>query len=156
MAADRAGRVALMAIQPEYSQAILEGTKKVEFRKRALASDVRTVLIYETAPTQRVVGEFSFDEVVTGRPEQLWLRFGEFAGIKAKDFAKYYEGCAAAVALSITAACRYADSIALWELHPQPAIPQSFTYLSCDALDQVRNRQLSGSPISRQRLLTIG
>jgi predicted transcriptional regulator len=156
MAADCTRRVALMAIQPEYSQAILDGTKKVEFRKRALASDVRTVLIYETAPTQRVVGEFGFDEVVTGRPEQLWLRFGEFAGINVEDFVRYYQGCATAVGLRIITARRYVDSVALWELHPQPAIPQSYTYLGCDALDQVRRRQLSGSPISKHHLLTVG
>ena len=43
-------RVALMAIQPGYAEAILAGVKTVEFRKRALAPDIETVLVYETSP----------------------------------------------------------------------------------------------------------
>jgi predicted transcriptional regulator len=145
MVEQRSERVALMAIQPVYARAILDGLKKVEFRKRALADDVRTVLIYETAPTQRVVGEFTLGEVVVDTPRRIWRRFRTVGCIAADNFAQYYEGYDCAVALSISSVTRYAEGIALDDLEPTPAVPQSFVYLSWNAVEQVRQRQTHSS-----------
>ena len=54
-----AGRVAVMSIHPRYAEAILSGQKRVEFRKRRLAPDVTTVLVYATQPVGVLVGRLS-------------------------------------------------------------------------------------------------
>ncbi len=46
------GCIALMSIHPQYANAIVEGTKRVEFRKRPLARNVTHVIVYATAPVK--------------------------------------------------------------------------------------------------------
>jgi len=147
MVAHRGERVALMAIQPVYAQAILDGTKQVEFRKRTLAPDVRIVVIYETAPTQRIVGEFGVEQTVIDTPSRLWRQFRDVAGISATDYAKYFEGQASAVALRISHAYRYNADLALEDLHPRPGIPQSFIYVSRDAVAEAGLRRRAASAV---------
>ena len=63
-----------MAIQPGYAEAILAGVKTVEFRKRLLAPDIETVLVYETSPTKAIVGSFAVKCMEVASPEVIWGR----------------------------------------------------------------------------------
>ncbi len=65
-----------MAIHPHYADAILDGRKKVEFRKRAVAEDVTTVLIYATAPVKKIIGQFEVAHTVVTTPSALWEQLG--------------------------------------------------------------------------------
>lgn len=141
MAEGHSDRVALMAIQPIYAQAILAGRKRVEFRKRALAADVDTVVIYETSPTRQVIGEFTVTGTVIDTPRRLWRRFRDVAGISACDYAKYFEGQVSAVALRIAKTRRYEAPLALDDLHPRPGTPQSFIYLPREIVTEAQRRQ---------------
>lgn len=47
----------LLPIKPVFVERILSGEKWYEFRKR-LPLGIERVVIYETAPTKKVVGEF--------------------------------------------------------------------------------------------------
>jgi len=47
--------IALLPLHPRWSQAILDGTKTIELRRRPLRPDTTHIAIYETAPTQRIV-----------------------------------------------------------------------------------------------------
>jgi predicted transcriptional regulator len=67
--------------------------------------------------------------------------------ITAVNFAKYYEGYDCAVALSIASVARYAEGIALDELEPSPAVPQSFVYLTWSDVEQIRQRQAQSSAV---------
>lgn len=141
MGAGTTDRVALMAIQPQYAQAILAGEKTVEFRKRGLAPDIDTVLIYETAPTQRVVGMFRVDDTVRLSPGGLWRRFGSVGSIARGDFMSYYDTTPTAVGLVVGSVVALAIPVALADLRPTPAVPQSFSYLPSEVLDQIRALQ---------------
>jgi predicted transcriptional regulator len=118
-----------MAIHPGYADAILQGRKQVEFRKRPLAADVTSVLMYATSPVQRIIGEFSVDRIVGGTPDDVWMQFGSVGCIGAADFDKYYGNSETAYALVIAAVRRFGCALPLSALSPQPAIPQSFSYL---------------------------
>lgn len=122
-------RVAVMAIHPRYADAILRGNKLVEFRKRKLADDITTVLIYATAPVQKVVGEFSIKRTVIDEPATIWASFGDVGVIDETSFATYYASSAQAVALVVDRAIRYKRPHALSELEAK-SIPQSFYYVS--------------------------
>ena len=45
MGASATGRHVVMSVHPRFAEAIMDGRKKVEFRKRRLADDVMTALI---------------------------------------------------------------------------------------------------------------
>jgi len=139
MGAPAAERVALMAIHPRYADAILDGDKQVEFRKRRLASDITTVLIYATFPVQKIVGEFRIREMVVGAPDAIWEEFGDVGIIDRNSFGDYYASSENAVAIVVDAATRYERSQPLSELTPAPAIPQSFSYIARGASRRERS-----------------
>ena len=127
-----------MSIHPAYAEAILDGRKRVEFRKRPMAPDIDTVLVYATAPVQRIVGEFTTTRSVAATPTELWEQASPAAGIAAADYFRYYAGSAMAVGIVIDSARRYDRPVSLPELTPTPATPQSFAYLGTGVLDAVR------------------
>lgn len=118
-----------MSIHPEYADAILRGTKRVEFRKRPLAADVTTVVIYATAPLRRVVGTFEIERSVVATPATLWRRFSDVGGISKADFFAYYDGTDRAVGLVIRHTTRWKEALTLSDLRPGLTPPQSFLYL---------------------------
>ena len=134
-----------MAIQPRYAQAILGGSKLVEFRKRPLAPDIHTVIIYQSSPMQMIVGTFEVANVVLASPRQLWRRFGEIGGISRADLLTYYGDADRGVALLIGSARRFSRPVALTTLSPPPAVPQSFSYLPGNLLSQAAERAQIGA-----------
>lgn len=135
------GRVALMAIRPRYAQAILAGIKRIEFRKRPLAPDIDTILIYESAPTQRIVGQFTLSRTILATPQGLWRNFGSVGSIARVDYLTYYGERDRAVGLVIDDVEQFAHPLALADLSVRPAVPQSFVYLPSSALAEVRSFQ---------------
>lgn len=138
MGSRAAERVALMSIHPHYAEAILKGTKRIEFRKRALACDVRTVVVYATAPVKAIVGEFTIDDIVVATPTRLWNLHGSVGGIDRSSYREYYAGSTRAAGILVKASRRYKRPVPLAELSPMPTTPQSFSYLPAGSLDQVR------------------
>jgi predicted transcriptional regulator len=83
--------VALMSINPQYANLILEGRKKVEFRKTRFAQDVSYVIIYATSPVQRVVGFFEVNGVMEATPDELWQRYHSVGGVDRAFYDAYYQ-----------------------------------------------------------------
>ena len=129
MASEPDRRIALMSIRPRFAAAILDGSKRVEFRKRPLAADIGTVVIYATKPVRAVLGEFVVDEQAVGKPEELWVRFAEVAGIDRDGFLDYYDGASQAVGIVIGRVNRYDQPRPLGDVDPGARPPQSFKYL---------------------------
>ena len=125
-------RVALMPIHPRYANAILDGSKGAEFRKSRLAPDIKRIVIYATAPISRIIGEFTIGATVVGSPQEIWRDHGATGEISEPAFHNYFAGKDTAVALVVTQTRRYAESLALADLNPRPAVPQSTIYLAAD------------------------
>jgi len=129
MAQDTARRVALMSIHPQYAHAILDGSKRVEFRKRRLAADIDRVVIYATAPVMEIVGEFTVSGQIVGSPEELWDEFESVAGIDRDGFFEYYANSPEAVGIVVDATIRYDEPQPLDDVDPGGRPPQSVKYL---------------------------
>ena len=129
ISADEVGRVALMSIRPCYVHEILNGEKRVEFRKRPLARDVTHVLVYSTAPVSAVVGAFVIDEQVTVAPQLLWDRFADIGGIEPTAFKTYYADRSAGTGITIGAVFRTENPIRLRSIAGTQHPPQSFRYI---------------------------
>lgn len=123
------GRVAVMSIRPQFAEAILDQSKLIEFRKRRLAADVTTVLIYATVPTARIVGVFEVAGQEVASPTALWERHKRHAGIARAAYREYYRGKSSAVGILVRDARRLARPIPLQELDVTLRAPQSFAYL---------------------------
>ncbi len=130
-------RVALMAIQPRFATAILDGSKSVEFRKRPLAADIRRVLIYTTRPVGSVEGEYDVVGQVVGTPDELWQRFAAVAGMGRSEFFDYFVGSAKAVGIVIGHFERYEQPRLLEDVDPGSRPPQSVKYLRAGVGDRV-------------------
>lgn len=128
-----AGRVALRSIHPGYAEAILAGDKHVEFRRRRLAPDVDTVVVYATKPVGAVVGLFRLAGTDVDSPQGLWERHGHHGSIARADYDAYFHGRHTAVGLRVTAARRLPAPVPLAKVGATSA-PQSFSYLSQDVL----------------------
>jgi len=130
------GRVALFSIHPRYASAILEGTKRVEFRRQALPGDVSHVIIYATSPLQRVVGSFEVEGVDAIPPREAWSKYREIGGIAKDDFDLYYAGATHAHVIRILAAHAIRQPFALTEIDDELRPPQSYLYLRGTQLEQ--------------------
>ena len=54
----------LLSIKPEFVEKIFDGSKKYEYRKvLPKRTDISVIVIYASAPVQRVVGEFRINEI---------------------------------------------------------------------------------------------
>lgn len=125
----------LISIQPEYSQAILDGTKTVELRRRAPVSATRLV-IYETSPTCAVVGQADIRSVERIPVTDIWDKYAEASCIGRKEFFNYFRGLKFGYAISLMGATRYSNPLSLDDMRSNYSIspPQSWQYLKVSAL----------------------
>lgn len=137
MAGTATGRVALFSIHPRYADAILVGTKTVEFRRQGLPDDVTHIVIYSTAPVQRIVGMFEVATIDKTSPARAWRKYGADGGIEQTPFERYYTGAANAYVIRVRNACRFDTPVALAELDRNMRPPQSYLYLGVPALDRL-------------------
>lgn len=137
MASTATGRVALFSIHPQYAEAILTGTKSVEFRRTPLADDVTHVVVYATAPTKMVVGIFEVDGVEALSPSSAWRKYSDVGAIEKTAFNAYYAGAATAHVIKVRRVQRLASPLPLAEIDPTLRPPQSFQYLAADVLGSI-------------------
>jgi len=123
-----------MAIHQRWAEAIMNGQKRVEFRKRRLADDITVVLVYATAPVSKIVGRFTVRQVVSGSPVSIWDEYGSAGVIEHDAFFSYYDGTESAVAIVVGEAVRFDEPVALDQIEPKPSVPQSFAYLTAESM----------------------
>ena len=134
------GAVALLSIHPHYVELIRNGAKRVEFRRRPFARNISHIVIYSTAPVQRLVGFCEVEQVVTAPPATLWSRYARNGGITREALLEYLEGLSTAVAIVIKKFIPLKRLTALPEIGVK-APPQSFQYLDHFAFHSLTSNQ---------------
>lgn len=137
MADTATGRVALFSIKPQYADAILDGSKEVEFRRTSLASDVSHVVIYATSPVQKVIGIFEVAGVESAVPDELWDTYSAVGGIARDAYAGYFAGTDTGYAIKVRYPRLLDTPLRLDDLSPGLRAPQSYQYLRDEALKKV-------------------
>ena len=65
----------LLSIKPEFANKIFSGSKKFEFRKSIFRNkNISKIVVYASAPVQRVIGEFEIEDILASDPNSLWER----------------------------------------------------------------------------------
>ncbi len=152
MASTTHSGVVLLSIHPTYAEAILDGRKQVEFRRRPFAEGVTHVVLYATAPVKRIVGAFEVETVDFTTPSAAWQQYHEVGAVDRATFDAYYKGAGEAHVIRIRSAEALGHPVPLSEIDSSLRAPQSFVYLR----DQVLSRAATllgfrrwAAPVSR-------
>lgn len=121
----------LLSIKPEYSERILAGTKKYEYRKRLARVDSPILLIYSTSPIMKVVAKVEICGTVSAAPSALWEKTKQNAGITRKKYREYFRGCKLAYAYKLGNVEVFDPPRNLLEYNITSA-PQSFAYVDIE------------------------
>lgn len=126
-------RALLLSVRPRFAQALLDGTKTAEIRRRFpdVPADT-TVVIYSSSPVKAVLGTMRVESLIRSTAAKIWRDYSEEIGIGESELAEYLIGASECSVLKLAEPRRWANAVTLHELrrlaHLQPA--QSFRYLS--------------------------
>lgn len=123
----------LLSIKPEFSEKILSGEKRYEFRKTKFSdpSEVESIYMYASSPVQRIVGAFTIGEITTGEPETLWAKYGEESGIDERSqFMDYYAGTETGHAIEVEDVTRLSQPVDPRDFIHDFRPPVSFQYVN--------------------------
>lgn len=157
--ADGRPRTLLMSIRARHAQAIMQGTKTVELRRRAPTAPIDEAVIYESGARREVIGTVRVHAVHTSDPAEIWHSFGERSAINRAEFDAYFTGATTASALELHNVRAAQRPMALHELRGLGLqAPQSWRYLDSDQhrriVDALRLSR-SASDDRRQPLLGL-
>lgn len=120
----------LLSVKPQFAEAILAGDKKFEFRRLLFKrEDVRTIVLYASSPTCKVVGEFTIDKILTLALDALWETTCDGGAIDRSYFDRYFVGRETGHALKVKRTRRYRSPLCLRRDFGISHPPQSFCYL---------------------------
>ena len=119
----------LLSIKPEFAEKIFDGTKLYEFRRSVFKNkNVKTVIVYASSPTKKVIGEFDIDIILNDDLDNLWANTKYAAGISEDFFFSYFRNKQKGYAIKVKHTKRYKTPKCLrndFNAHP----PQSFIYV---------------------------
>lgn len=119
----------VLSIKPEYAYKIFDGSKRFEFRRSIFKNkNVKSVIVYASAPVQKVIGEFEIENILDDDLKTLWGRTKEFSGISEEYFYEYFSNKDRGFAIQVKSKKKYRKAKCLksdFNLSP----PQSFAYL---------------------------
>lgn len=118
----------LMSIKPKFVKQIFEGIKLFELRKKIFRREVKTIIIYESSPTKKIVGEFIIDKIIRDTPQKIYLDYSEKLGISKKEYFEYFRNINVAYAIKIKKVIKYEKELTLSDFNVKKA-PQSYQYI---------------------------
>lgn len=131
MATDHA---VLLSVRPRFAEALLDGTKTVEVRRRPVRLRAGAVcLLYASSPTSALSGALTLAGVDHGAPADLWRRHGSRTALTRDEYDDYLDGRPTACALVVAAPIVFHTPVPLAELRRRNDAfvpPQSYRYVN--------------------------
>lgn len=118
----------MLAIKPEYVEKIFDGLKRYEYRRKCPNCQVSKIVIYETAPVSKIVGEVDVDEMLGTAPHVLYDMTEKWSGISKEKYDEYFDGSRQAYAYSLNHPVIFSRPASIEEYGLRGA-PQSYVYL---------------------------
>ncbi len=143
----------LLSIKPQYSQKILSGEKKYEFRKRKPKQRIDEVFIYESRPSKAIVGSFTVKQIHAGSPEKIWEKCKNFGGIQEKKYFEYCNGSRIIYAFEIDEIEKFKKPIDPCQLIPDFKPPQSYAYLKARIIINLKKKKQIESYYNKEHSL---
>lgn len=125
----------IISLHPEHANKILSGVKKLEFRRVWASKPVNTVLIYSTAPIQKIVAIAYVKTVHKGSPNKLWSLAKDIGGgLSRRNIYKYFKGRKVGFAVEFYHVDKLQVPVKPDEIFENFYPPQSFTYVNEEQL----------------------
>jgi len=121
-------RKILISINPEYVDLILKKIKRFEYRKRVAKKDIKSIVVYCTYPTKKVVAEVEIKNILDETPERLWEITKAASGVDKAFYDMYFLGCTRAYAYELGNIKLFKKPRTLKDFNLLFA-PQSFVYV---------------------------
>ena len=123
----------IMSIKPKYAQAILDGSKLYEYRKRLPKNtDIDKVYIYASKPIMAIIGEFTIGSIISDTPQKVWELTKNEGGITRSQFFSYFNGRDTAHAIKIKGVKQFPTPIDPKQVIKDFTAPQNYRYLDYD------------------------
>jgi predicted transcriptional regulator len=120
----------LLSIKPEFANKIFDGSKKFEFRRSIFKNNnVKTVVVYASAPVSKVIGEFDIEQVHKMELNKLWNETNKSSGITKDFYDLYFTGKEEGFAIQVKNPRLYNKARNLKKEYGMVP-PQSFAYLN--------------------------
>jgi predicted transcriptional regulator len=118
----------LLSIKPEFALEIFRGTKRFEYRRIIFKEPVESIVVYASAPTKRVIGEFLVKDILFEDLHSLWSKTKQHSGISRNYFYSYFSDKDKGYAIKVGRTFKYKTPYLLDDLYGiRP--PQSFVYV---------------------------
>ena len=117
----------VISINPEFVRKIISGEKKYEYRTKVTKRSIGKIIIYETTPVKKIVGEAEILNVLEMPPKELWNETKKESGVTKEFFNKYFKNRKIAYAYRLGRIKIYKTPVELSDLGIKSA-PQSFIY----------------------------
>ncbi len=118
----------IISINPEHVNNIISGLKKYEFRTKIAKCDVDRLIIYETSPIKKIVGEVTVLQTLQMTPKELWKITKDEAGISKEYYDEYFKNRTVAYAYKLGDVEVYEKPLELADFGLKTP-PQSFVYI---------------------------
>lgn len=120
----------LISVHPRFAEAIAQGKKTVEFRRRWTKREVSHLVIYATSPLKQIVAIAQIEEVVGGSPTRLWnLSKEQGGGITKRELSDYLSDLEMGFGIRLGAIVPLQRPIDPFKQFKKFHAPQSFRYL---------------------------
>ncbi len=124
------GRAVLLSIKPKYVDLILAGTKRVELRRSWPSNDIGVMVLYSSAPIQKLVGVAFIQRIEECDFDRLWaIADVNGGGVTFEELKAYVGDKKTAFGVMIDRVKIAAFQVDPKDLFPNFTPPQSFLYL---------------------------
>ena len=121
----------ILSVKPHYAIPIVNGSKKIELRRKFPIFDEanKKIFIYASSPISKIIGECYVKKIEKLKINDLWKVSSLDAMISWDDFKKYFNGCKFGFAIYLSKNLMYENYLSLDNfLGENSCPPQSYRY----------------------------
>ncbi|TYB92191.1 hypothetical protein FXF53_28830 [Micromonospora sp. WP24] len=126
-------RTLLLSLRPRFAEAILQGRKTIEIRRRPVNAGPGTpVILYSSSPAMAVVGTAQLAQIEVEAAPVAWRRYRTAFGLSRAEYDIYVDGVSSVYLLHLTGVNTLNEPLPLRDLREEGPFqpPQSFRYLA--------------------------
>lgn len=143
----QAGKTIVLSIKPKYADLILAGTKTAEFRRAWAAEKVDTIVLYASAPIQKIVGVAQVSDVVLVSPSKLWDYCKKHGGgLTKSELLAYMDGKAKGHVILLCSVKRFDQGVLPSRVMTDFSPPQSFRYMTATEVRKLEKITMQSRP----------
>ena len=128
----------LLSVHPKHVVKMFSGEKRLEFRRTWTKHPVSSIIVYATAPTQRIVATARIKKVHYGSPTALWELAKQLGGgLSRKELYEYFKGKKEGYAIELESISRIPLPVEGKKIMKNFRAPQSFSYVAPEILSNI-------------------